>query len=129
MKRFTEKRGDRNAIPLRKSVCGVDLPRWSIGRPNDLEIFLYGDASDRLTAYEDAEEEGRLIILPCKIGAKVLDINADYIFTVEKVETCMVHGKPALIFRCGNPGKSDYMAFYDFEIGENIEILPEGNDE
>lgn len=129
MKRFTEKRGERNTIPLRKAVCGIDMPKWSIGRPNDLEMFLSGDAADRLAEYEDAEEHGRLIILPCKIGAKVKDCNADYVFTVEKAETCIVYGKPAIIFRCGNPGKSDYMAFYDFEIGGNIEVLPEGNDE
>lgn len=178
MKRFTEKRGERNTIPLRKAVCGIDMPKWSIGRPNDLEMFLSGDAADRLAAYEEsglepnevelgpvcagcdgktadgkrtsrcpypnviekcferekhiislleAEADGRVIVLPCKVGAKVRDINADYVFTVEKIETCVVYDKPALIFRCGNPGKSDYMAFYDFEIGKNIEILPEEN--
>lgn len=85
----------------------------------------YNEVISKLASYEDAEEQGRLIILPCKIGAKVKDRDADYVFTVEKAETCTVYGKPAIIFRCGNPGKSDYMAFYDFEIGKNIEILPE----
>lgn len=28
----------------------------------------YADALDKLAAYEDAEEQGRLIVLPCKIG-------------------------------------------------------------
>lgn len=30
-----------------------------------------GDAIDKLAAYEDAEEQGRLVILPCKIGDTV----------------------------------------------------------
>lgn len=70
-----------------------------------------------------AEANGRVIVLPCKVGAKVLDINANYVFTVEKIETCVVYDKPALIFRCGNPGTEDYTSFYDFEIGKDIEIL------
>lgn len=98
MKRFTEKRGERNTIPLRNAVCGLDMPKWSIGRPNDLEMFLSGDAADRLAAYEDTgfepeevaqmgnalklqsvmvneashywslQQQGLLVILPCKVG-------------------------------------------------------------
>lgn len=76
-----------------------------------------------LAELAEAELDGRIIMLPCKIGAKVRDINADYVFTVEKVETCIVYDKPVLIFRCGNPGTNDYTAFYDFEIGKDIEII------
>lgn len=76
--------------------------------------------SKRLAAYEDAEEQGRLVILPCKIGDKVRDKIADYVFTVERIE---LGHKAGTLFRCGNPGTEDYMAFYDFEIGEKIEIL------
>ena len=32
---------------------------------------------DRLAAYEDAGEEGRLIILPCKVGDKVYRIHGN----------------------------------------------------
>jgi hypothetical protein len=74
----------------------------------------------RLAAYEDAEEQGRLVILPCKVGDKVRDKIADYVFTVERIE---LGHKSGTIFRCGNPETDDYMAFYDFEIGEKIEIL------
>ena len=74
----------------------------------------------RLAAYEDAEEQGRLAILPCKVGDKVRDKIADHIFTIQTVE---LGHKAGTLFRCGNPGTEDYMAFYDFEIGEKIEIL------
>ena len=58
MERLTEKRDGKNVIPLRNMVCGVDLPYWEISRVNELVSFLYGDAADRLAAYEDAEEQG-----------------------------------------------------------------------
>lgn len=83
----------------------------------------YLDMLNKLAAYEDAEEQGRLVVLPCVVGDKVKDIIADYIFTVQKIETVHVHGKDCLIFRCGNEGTRDYMAFYDFEIGDKVKIL------
>lgn len=82
----------------------------------DEEIAMY----EKLMRYEDAKEQGRLFVLPCKIGDKVRDKVADYVFTVEQIE---LGHKAGTLFRCGNPGTGDYMAFYDFEIGEKIELL------
>jgi hypothetical protein len=118
--RYTTKRNGKNVIPLLMAVCGIDLPYWRIDRADDLHSYLSGDAADKLAAYEDAEEQGRMVILPCKVGDKVLDKIADHIFTIQTVE---LGYKAGTLFRCGNPGTEDYMAFYDFEIGENIEIL------
>ena len=53
MERLTEKRDGKNVIPLRNAVCGVDMPKWKISRANALASFLYGDAADRLAAYEE----------------------------------------------------------------------------
>ena len=53
MNRLTEKRGGKNVIPLRNAVFGVDVPYWNISRENELASFLYGDAADRLAAYEE----------------------------------------------------------------------------
>lgn len=77
-------------------------------------------ALKKLAAYEDAEEQGRLIMLPCKVGDKVRDKIADHIFTIQTVE---LGHKAGTLFRCGNPGTDDYAAFYDFEIGERFDIL------
>lgn len=33
-----------------------------------------GDAIDKLAAYEDADEQGRLVILPCKVGDTIYRI-------------------------------------------------------
>ena len=44
--------------------------RLGCPRENDPSI-LWGDIVDKLAVYEDAEEQGRLVILPCKVGDTV----------------------------------------------------------
>lgn len=80
----------------------------------------YNEVINKLAAYEDAEEQGRLVILPCKVGDKVRNKICGHIFTVKTVE---LGHKAGTLFRCGNPGTDDYAAFYDFEIGEKFDIL------
>lgn len=118
--RLTTKRKGKNVIPLLMAVCGIDIPYWRIDEADSLHRYLSGAAADKLAAYEDAEEQGRLVMLPCKVGDKVRDKIADHIFTIE---TVALGHKAGMLFRCGNLGTEDYMAFYDFEIGESIEIL------
>ena len=66
--RYTKKRNGKNVIPLLNVVCGIDMPHWRIDEADILHSYLSGDAADKLAAYEDAEEQGRLVILPCKVG-------------------------------------------------------------
>ena len=40
--------------------------------------FYAGEAIDKLAEYETAEEEGRLVVLPCKVGDTVHEIRSDY---------------------------------------------------
>ena len=40
------------------------------GIPNDCNDIIY-KAVEKLARYEDAEEQGRLIVLPCKVGDTV----------------------------------------------------------
>jgi hypothetical protein len=46
-----------------------------------------GEAVDKLAAYEDAEEQGLLLRLPCKVGDKVYEISENFIepCTVETI--------------------------------------------
>lgn len=69
--RLTSKRNGKNVIPLLMAVCGINLPHWRIDRADDLHSYLSGDAADKLAAYEDAEELGLLVRLPCNVGDKV----------------------------------------------------------
>ena len=75
---------------------------------------------DQLRELTHADKGGRVVTLPCRVGDKVLDLLSDYIFTVERIEIGYPYG---VLFRCGNPGTEDYMAFYDSEIGERVSIL------
>ena len=36
--------------------------------------FYAGEAIDKLAEYETAEDEGRLVVLPCKVGTRVYEI-------------------------------------------------------
>lgn len=57
------------------------------------------------------------VILPlCKVGDTVYT-RYGYSFKIEKIE---VLEDRKIIFRCGNDGTDDYMAFYDFEIGTDV---------
>lgn len=65
--RLTEIINDRNAV--RDGICGT------IG--NSGRYFI-GKAIDKLAEYENAEEEGRLIILPCKPGITLYVLRKKY---------------------------------------------------
>ena len=58
--RLTEIINDRNAV--KDGICGT------IG--NSGRYFI-GKAIDKLSEYETAEEEGRLVVLPCNLGTPV----------------------------------------------------------
>jgi hypothetical protein len=42
--------------------------------PNNSKYFLVGSAIEKLAEYEDAEEQGLLLRLPCKVGDTVYQI-------------------------------------------------------
>lgn len=69
--RLTQKRNGKNVIPLLMAACGFNLPYWRIDKADDLHSYLSGDAADKLATCEDAEEQGLLVKLPCKVGDTV----------------------------------------------------------
>jgi hypothetical protein len=68
MERFTQKSAyGTNYVKLQ-----FDKGRWSVGHsPDDREITITGDMVNRLAAYEDAEESGMLMRLPCPMGSTI----------------------------------------------------------
>lgn len=62
-----------------------------------------------------------VIVLPCNVGDTVYT-RYGYSFNIEKIE---ILKDKKIIFRCGNDGTDDYMAFYDFEIGEEVFLTRE----
>ena len=57
---------------IKKCIVAYQLPPWGI--EVDGAIELLHDVLEKLTEYEDLEEQGRLVKLPCKIGTEVYDI-------------------------------------------------------
>ena len=67
--RLTEKFKDGRNI-LRKGI--ENIHHIGFGQ------FYAGEAIDKLSEYETAEEEGRLVVLPCKVGDVVYAIEDKY---------------------------------------------------
>ena len=89
--RLTTKRNGKNVIPLLRAVYGIDLPYWRIDRADELLSYLSGDAVDKLAAYEDAEEQGLLVRLPCRVGDMVFSAFEDedvFCGKVYAISTC-----------------------------------------
>lgn len=62
-----------------------------VGEPDGV---YFGSIIDKLAAYEDAEDQGRMVILPCAVEDAVYYINPDAIgktvfFTREEAEAAM----------------------------------------
>lgn len=66
MERFTEKFKDGRNI-LRKGI--TDIFHIGFGR------FFEGEAVDKLAEYEDLEEQGELLRLPCAVGDTVYSVS------------------------------------------------------
>lgn len=69
MERLTDKIGNTNCVKGCGSNCKYGF-RYC--RKEDWEnCQTINDVIDKLAEYEDLEEQGRLIILPCKVGDKI----------------------------------------------------------
>ena len=72
MKRLTEKIGNTNCVKGCGSNCKYGFQHC---RTEDWEnCKTIDDVIDKLAEYEDLEEQGLLLRLPCKIGTKVYNI-------------------------------------------------------
>ena len=66
-----------------------------------------------------------VIVPPCDIGQTVYT-RYGYSFKIQRIE---VLEDKKILFRCGNDGTDDYMAFYDFEIGTDVFLTKEEAEE
>ena len=62
-----------------------------------------------------------VIVPPCDIGQTVYT-RYSYSFKIQRIE---VLEDKKILFRCGNDGTDDYMAFYDFEVGTDVFLTKE----
>ena len=107
MERYTDRNANGQAMLILKKAfeCSeddekrwnVDVMRWNLGEKKIVTVT--GDAVEKFAAYEEAEEKGRLLRLPCNVGDVVFKpvtryykgmqrIDEPHIFTlvVEKIQ-------------------------------------------
>ncbi len=117
MERLTERLTD-------KSYCISDIR--SIQKETfyeDMEcrrgFDLYtGKAIDRLAEYEDLEEQGKLLKLPCAVGDTVYYVDNEYYFTVlpVKVDEISIMESNAFLCKCLLfNGNGDVETQFDFD--------------
>jgi hypothetical protein len=89
MERLTKKIFDDGTIGL-KNILDIEEINWSDADGKNKESTYCGKAIDRLAAYEDtgltpeetediakAKADGRLVVLPCKVGDTVWLVSCD----------------------------------------------------
>ena len=77
---------------------------------NQIQDEIISKALERLKVYENAEAEGRLVVLPCKVGDKVYVVGERRIVECEIEEAYLddVKGLEFLVsYRCGYPEDGD----------------------
>lgn len=102
---------------------------WCINGVNgkvssDNQANYWGEAINRFAEYEDLEEDGRLIRLPCKIGDKVWINYHDFIyessisgFFIEKNQIIVEFGccRPITATYATNFGKTIFLSYEEAE--------------
>ena len=108
-KRYVEKRNGENVIPLRNAICGIDMPKWELQTVNDNEMFLSGEAVDKLAELEDRIENKTLIDLPCKVG--------DWLYYIyeNKIHKAKVEEIKFNVYKHGIKNESIDIFAYDFK--------------
>ena len=117
MERLTEKIGNTNCVKGCGSNCKYGFQHC---RTEDWEnCKTIDDVIDRLAEYEDLEEQGRLFILPCKVGDTVYLVDRDennkfkvYEGKWERVSLVQT-SKDGSFNLCGEISYDIYDCFYD----------------
>lgn len=128
---MTEQLSNKNPC----NSCGADR---QIGNPNRWECECdrcskpyewKNDCIKKLAEYETAEEEGRLVVLPCKVGDTVWMIHQELTdsihFTISKMSIVELRGNrinPIWFVIDGEYGKT---SFSPSEIGKTIFLTRE----
>ena len=77
---------------------------------------------EKLTDYEDAEEQGRLIKLPCKVGDKVYGLSMGKIIrlTVNEISIFRMKGEKIINAKCQN--NDEFRNYVEREFGKTVFI-------
>ena len=118
--RFTEKFKDGRNI-LRSGIEHIHHVGFG--------YFYTGDAIEKLAEYETAEEEGRLVVLPCKVGDTVWMVHQILTSTVNNVISKMpvteLRGNRLNPIWFAIDGEYGRTSFHPSEIGKTVFLTRE----
>ena len=127
MERLTEKIGNTNCVKGCGSNCKYGFQHC---RTEDWEnCKTIDDVIDKLADYEDLEEQGRLVILPCKVGDTVWDNDCGrpcaYTITAFSFGECEEYicepvTTKEVVFYYANSSGSITGSFAESEIGKTV---------
>lgn len=129
MERLTEKRGGQNVIPLRQD----GKTKWvvtSAGMGDKSTQFLYGTHANKLADYEDAEEQGLLLRLPCDIGDTIYIVGMLGCMEIEEWEITEIimhrsNDKMPYFHAIMKKAKGGCCTFYLSEFGKTVFLTKE----
>ena len=113
MERLTEKIGNTNCVKGCGSNCKYGFQHC---RTEDWEnCKTIDDVIDKLAEYEDLEERGLLLRLPCKIGSEVWEIERQFWIDRKGCKDCIYFG---------NDGLGDYCDYDEDSPPACTKIVP-----
>lgn len=111
MERLTEYLG---GIPhIKRTINGIN------GKANYLRDFDI-EAVRKLAAYEDLEEQGRLIVLPCKVGDTVFTVGSSKVIPCVWVIEHILWRDGRLMFTAKHNRLGKLLNFTGDEIGKTV---------
>ena len=125
--RLTIKRGGEYCVPSHKGDATIT---WAPG--GDIPQRYIGTIIDRLAEYEDLEEQGLLVRLPCKVGNMVYVLDRHN--HISECQIRSIHMGEAKVWEQGTMMGTDYLrtikvdmffetnfySFYSSDIGTSV---------
>lgn len=103
----------------RRSVNGTGIYATPRGEPVKREDN-YHNVLQKLADYEDLEEQGKLVILPCKVGDTVYGISMGKIIslTVNEISIFYMKGEKIINVKCQN--NDEFRNYVEREFGKTV---------
>ena len=116
MKRLTE----RDQYSQDCKIQAKNLDYHCVAKDKRGYVTYYGEHIDKLAEYEDLEEQGLLLRLPCKVGDIVYSITRDFI---SEYTICSIEVYNDGFFFCWKCEKGIYInvrGFTNYQIGKDV---------
>ena len=91
--------------------------------PNEAKKILR--LAEKLKKYEDAEEQGRLLRLPCKVGDTVYKITRNFISEYKVISVTIYPYSIQFNWQCTKGIYGNLVGFADREIGKTVFLTRE----